>query len=195
MQQLNWLDYAIIIIIFLSTVISLIRGFIREALSLAAWIIAFWASLTFSNVFSEKLEPYIHSNSLRYIAAFFIIFIIILIIGVFINFIITRLIEKTGLSGTDRLLGVIFGFARGVLLIAIILLAAKMTSFTNESVWAKSRLVPQFTSIENWLVKYVPKDLQKNFKNAYLGSKSAKEIMVIKKATSDTKMLNQQRNQ
>jgi len=209
MKDLNWLDYAIIIIISLSAIISLVRGFIREALSLASWIIAFWIALTFAQNLSVLLQPHIHSGSLRYGLSFFILFLITLLLGAFVNFLITHLVEKTGLSGTDRLLGVGFGFARGVLLVAIVLLAARMTSFPQSVFWQQSRLVPALTPIETWLAKYIPKNIQQDviqskaqFDNAHnnstynaientvSGNKDS-ETATMKKATSDSKMMRQ----
>lgn len=194
MTTLNWIDCAIVIIIVLSALISLIRGFVREALSLATWIIAFWVALTFSSVLETHFKDYIQSDSLRYAAAFIILFLVILIIGAIINFIITQFIEKTGLSGTDRLLGVVFGFARGVLLISIILLAARLTAIPKEPVWTQSRLVPVFTPIEKWLSTYIPEDIQ----NKFPGGKAllqtpdavAERMGVIRKATNDSNMMN-----
>lgn len=164
-NTLNWLDYTIIILIAFSVLISLIRGFIREALSLASWIIAFWIALTFSNNLTAYFEPYVHNNSARYAMAFFILFAATLLIGAFVNFLITQLVEKTGLSGTDRLLGMVFGFGRGVLLIAIIMLAARMTSLPQNELWKQSQLIPRLTPIENWLAHYIPKDIQDQFQH------------------------------
>jgi membrane protein required for colicin V production len=126
-----------------------------------------------------------------------------------VNFLITHLVEKTGLSGTDRLLGVGFGFARGVLLVAIVLLAARMTSFPQSVFWQQSRLVPALTPIETWLAKYIPKNIQQDViqskaqfdnahnnstynatKNTVSGNKDS-ETATMKKATSDSQMMRQ----
>lgn len=195
MHTLNWLDYSIIILVALSSLLSLIRGFIREALSLASWIIAFWVGLTFSTSVAVYLQPYIHADTVRYAAAFILLFIGTLIAGAIANFIITHLIEKTGLSGTDRLLGVVFGFARGVFLVAIILLAAGMTSVPQEQIWQQSRLVPLFTPVETWLAQYIPKNIGPT-NNLILQAETtvATKVASIRKATVDTQMMNAQLN-
>ncbi len=198
MDTLNWFDYAIIIIIALSSLISLIRGFIREALSLASWIIAFWVALTFSSMFESYLQPYITANSIRYTVTFVLLFIATLLIGAVVNFVITHLIEKTGLSGTDRLLGVFFGFARGVLLVAIVLLAAQMTTLPQDQMWMQSRLIPVFTPVESWLANYIPKNIQQQLPNSNLILQAedsvTKKVASIRKATVDTQMMNDQMN-
>lgn len=194
MSTLNWIDYAIIIIIALSSLISLIRGFIREALSLASWIIAFWVALTFSTLLAPYFQAYIQSDAVRYAVAFILLFIATLIVGAIVNFVITQFIEKTGLSGTDRLLGVVFGFARGVLLVAIILLSAHMTAIPKEQVWQQSELIPVFTPVENWLSNYIPKNIKDQLPNTN-SMIQAQEMMVakvasIRKATNDSNMMN-----
>lgn len=194
MSTLNWIDYAIIIVIALSSLISLIRGFIREALSLATWIIAFWIALTFSTLLTPYFQAYVQSDAVRYAIAFILLFIATLIVGAIVNFVITQFLEKTGLSGTDRLLGVVFGFTRGVLLVAIVLLSAHMTAIPKEQIWMQSKLVPVFTPVENWLSNYIPKNIQDQLPNAN-GVIQAQEAMVekvasIRKATNDSNMLN-----
>lgn len=167
-HQLNWFDYAIIIIIILSSVISLIRGFVRETLSLAAWIIAFWIALTFASNFSELLQPYITTQVIRYGAAFLGLFVITLILGGFINYLIAQLVVKTGLSGSDRLLGIVFGFGRGILLVAVILLVSRVSSLPQGELWRHSQLIPVFQPVEIWLSKYLPKDLDKKLSRTTL---------------------------
>lgn len=159
--MINWhiltvVDYIIIAILSLSTMISLIRGFVREALSVTAWIIALWVALTFSITFSNNLTPYIHNDSLRYGAAFFILFIAVLLLGAFINAVVTSVVHKTGLSGTDRLLGLIFGFGRGVLLVAILLLLGNMTDAPKDVMWKQSQFIPMLQPVEVWLSQYIP---------------------------------------
>src|SRR3990167_7214103 len=115
--QFNWADYSIIAVIVLSGLISLVRGFVREALSLVTWILAVWISITFATELSELFASQIQNTTLRYVVSFGLLFIMTLILGAMLNFLISQLIQKTGLSGTDRVLGVVFGIARCILLI------------------------------------------------------------------------------
>jgi membrane protein required for colicin V production len=156
---LNWADIAILGIIFLSTIISLARGFFREAFSLATWIVAFWLGFKFSDSVSDLLIKYISVPSVRLISAFALIFIITIIIGGLVNFLLSQLIIKSGLSGSDRALGVVFGLARGILLIAVMLLFMSLTSLKNESWWQHSIIIPQFDGLVNWLQTFLPTKL------------------------------------
>lgn len=156
---LNWIDFLIIGVISFSMIISLIRGFVREALSLAFWIIAFWVAITFAEHVSVYLSSYMSDAPLRMALSFFILFASVLILNVILNMIISRVVDKTGLSGTDRILGAIFGAARGVLLVAVLLLMANLTAIPSSAAWQHSKLVATFSPIETWLKQYVPENL------------------------------------
>ncbi len=96
-----WVDYVILGIICLSSLVSLLRGFMREAFSLAAWILAFWIGWTFFRDLAEHLV-WITVPSVRLGAAFAILFVITLILGALVNCLVGPLVDRTGLTGTDR---------------------------------------------------------------------------------------------
>ena len=142
---MNLADWAIVIVLTLSSVISLTRGFIKEALSLVIWIVA----LVVANVFSNRLEVFltnvISTPSLRSIAAFALIFIGVLLIGALLNFLIGLIVKATGLSGTDRLFGMLFGFARGVLIVLVFLIyVPSYVPIKNDPWFQQSSLIPYF---------------------------------------------------
>lgn len=159
LQQFNWVDYTFIGLIAFSALISLIRGFVREAVSLVTWIVAAYVALRFTNILASNLVNYIHTPSFRVGVAFGILFITILIIGGLVNFLFSQLVEKTGLSGTDRLLGLIFGVARGVLLIGVLVLLGNLMNFTQAPWWKASQLIPHFQGLAAWLKSFVPEQI------------------------------------
>ena len=162
-MHLIWIDYAIIGIIGLSILISLVRGFVREALSLVTWAAAIWVAFIFGNRLSQELVDLISSPTFRQLTSYGSLFLITLLLGALVNFLIAQLIEKTGLSGTDRVLGTIFGGARGLLIVTVLLMLAKLTAIPEETVWKKSLLIPHFQGLENILREQLPETIAEHF--------------------------------
>ena len=157
-----WIDYVILGIIGISALISLIRGFMREALSLAAWILAFWVSWTFFRDLAIHLD-YFSLPSVRLAISFALLFIATLMVGGIVNFLVSQLIDKTGLTGTDRLIGMVFGAARGAILVAILVLLAGLTPLPNDPWWKEAQLVGYFQDLAIWLKQLMPADIGEKF--------------------------------
>jgi membrane protein required for colicin V production len=158
---MNWLDLVIIAIIAISAVLSLFRGFTKEAISLATWILAFWLALAFSTRLAGMLPDSITSPTARIAVAFAGLFVLTVILGGIVNFLISSLVEKTGLTGTDRALGVVFGIVRGALLVLVLTLLAGLTTLPREVSWNQSLMIGQFEQGAIWLKGYVPDSLAK----------------------------------
>lgn len=161
---MNWLDVLIVVLIVLSAGISLMRGFVKEAFSLAAWLVAFWVAMTFAPRLDTMMVDRIDSPSVRFIASFSVLFLLTLIAGALVNYLASTLVKKTGLSGTDRMLGIVFGMARGIAIVAVIVLGAGLTSLPQEDSWRTSMLIPQFQEWAIWLRSYLPPDIASNIK-------------------------------
>jgi len=159
----NWLAFSIIGIICLSAIISLFRGFIKETFSLLNWVAAFWLSWLFFRDLSQMLVQWISLPSARLGVAFIAILIAVLIVGGIITYIISKLVEETGLTGTDRMLGMFFGIVRGVFIVAIIILLAGLTAFPQDPWWKQSVLIVYFQDISIWLKSLLPDDIAKYF--------------------------------
>jgi len=143
---MNWADWAIVIVLTLSSVISLARGFIKEALSLVIWIVALIVATVFSNRLEVFLINAISTPSLRAIAAFLFVFVAVLLLGALLNFLIGMIVKATGLSGTDRLFGMLFGFVRGALIVMIFLIyVPNYVPIKNDSWFSQSLLIPYFS--------------------------------------------------
>ncbi|MCZ6666590.1 MAG: CvpA family protein [Gammaproteobacteria bacterium] len=160
---MNWADIIIISIMLVSTVISLFRGFVREILSLVAWIVSFWAAATFAPQVATLLESYLSIPTARTILAFIGVLVVALILSGLVNTMIGRLIEKTGLSGTDRMLGGIFGLLRGVAIVAVVVLIAGLTQIPGAPWWQQSQVIAPFETAALRIVDYMPPDLSKHF--------------------------------
>ncbi len=147
---MNWADWFIIAVVSVSTLISIKRGFIKEALSLLVWVAAFVIARVFSFKMADLLVGYIDAHSVRLAAAFAILFAATLVVGALVTHLINVLVRATGLTGTDRLLGMIFGVARGCLVVVIAVALAKHTPFSGDQWWQESYFIPQFLVMEEW---------------------------------------------
>ncbi|WP_210395417.1 CvpA family protein [Motiliproteus sediminis] len=147
---MNWADWVIVAIIAISSLISLKRGFVREAISLLTWVAAFIIARLFTDHLSALLASYIETPSARVVAAFLLLFIATLFTGALINNLIGVLIKATGLGGTDRVLGMGFGLARGALLVVVLVALLDMTPVNQDQWWRQSTLIPHFTLMEEW---------------------------------------------
>ncbi|MGH8509637.1 MAG: CvpA family protein [Gammaproteobacteria bacterium] len=158
-----WADYAILAIIGLSALISIWRGLIREVLSLLAWTAAVLVAMAFMRPLADLLTPYLSVPSARLIIAFMALFIATLLCGAIINFIIAKLVMSSGLSGTDRMLGIVFGVARGALVVGVLVLLAGLTPLPQDPWWEQSVLLGRFEAMALWMRSYLPPELAAHF--------------------------------
>lgn len=155
-------DWILLAIVLISTAIALVRGFIKEVISLVTWLAAFGIALGFSQTAAALVPEAVDIPSARVAIAFVALFVIVLILGGIINWAVSKLVETTGLSGTDRSVGMVFGLLRGVLIVAGLLLLAGFTALPQESWWQASALIPHFKVVAGWLLAVLPADVASN---------------------------------
>ena len=146
---MNLADGIILFVIAVSALLSVRRGFTREAFSLLTWVAAFIIARLFSPAFDILLQDQIETPSLRMAVAFGSLFFLTLVVGAMISHLLGELIRATGLTGTDRLLGMVFGALRGVVLM-IVLVALGRHLFLEDAWWQQSTLVPHLVMLEGW---------------------------------------------
>lgn len=149
-MSFSWVDWAIIAVIVISALLSLKRGFVREALSLVIWIVAGGIAWLFGGSLAVHLAEYIEVPSARIIAACALLFVATLLVGALLSFLLGQLVRATGLTGTDRLLGMVFGVARGALLIVLLVGLASLAPVQHDRWWRESSLVPHFLMVADW---------------------------------------------
>lgn len=154
-KNFNWVDDVVILVITLSVLVSFARGFVRESISLLVWVSAFFISFTLSPTFATFLG-FIKTPSLRLITAFAVLFLAVLFAGSLVTFLLRTFIDQVGLSEVDRILGGVFGMARGVLLISVLVLLSTFTVVAKDPWWTNSQLLPYFYDSANWLRHFLP---------------------------------------
>jgi membrane protein required for colicin V production len=159
-----WVDYAIIAIVVVSAGISVLRGFLREALSLAGWVLAFWLALTFAGDVSALFEHSIAQPSMRHALAFFTIVVGTLIITAIAMYLVRLAVDKTEITGTDRALGIVFGIARGIVIVAILVLFAGLTAVPKDPWWRQSIFLPHFQVLAEEIRSMLPPEVAVLFK-------------------------------
>lgn len=160
MSYFNWVDFTIIGIILFSVIIGFFRGFLRETVSLIIWLSAIIVPFKFVDCMQVHLKTWIVSYTIRYVITLIALFLAISIIGIFLNMVIHTLVSKSGLSITDRLLGVFFGAVRGLFIVTVLLMFASVVNIQDSGELAQSRLVPGFKNIITWLHQFFPQQLK-----------------------------------
>ncbi|WP_347261617.1 CvpA family protein [Rudaea sp.] len=157
---MNWADYVIVAALVLSVLMGLWRGFIGEVLALAVWIVAVWVAWTLGPRVAASLTA-VSLPSARIVLGYALCFIAVLIAGAIVGFFLRKLIAGSGLSGTDRLLGAVFGLARGLALVTLVVLLLGFTPFPRDPWWHESRLLPSFQQAAQWASAHMPAEVTK----------------------------------
>lgn len=153
LADVNIIDILVVVIVVISTLVSIKRGFAKEAISLGVWVAAFFIAIAFNSGMQQLLEGVISEPSLRQGAAFLLLFILTLIVGSMVSYLVGELIKLSGLSTTDRILGMAFGFVRGMVIVIVmaVVLDLSLKAAEAKPAWfADSVLVPQLLILENW---------------------------------------------
>ncbi len=144
-------DWGIVGIISVSGLISLVRGFVKEAMSLVIWIAAFAVAMNFKEPAADLLVNFIALASIRQLVAWGSLFVGTLLLGAVVNFLLGKLVSSTGLSGTDRTLGLVFGVFRGLLIVlALVIILPQAVPVNQDPWWLASSLIPLFQGFEAW---------------------------------------------
>ena len=150
-------DVVIIFVIVLSALFGILRGFMKESISLAKWIIATWIAATFAPKLAPMLPAAIESEAFRQAISFATLFILVFLLGTLITHLVTRMLIKTGLTSVDRVLGLGFGVLRGALIIVIfVIVGGHFPQLPQQDWWQQSVMLDRFENVVIWMQDYVP---------------------------------------
>lgn len=159
---MTWPDYAILAIIAASVLVGVLRGFIKEVFSLAVWAAAFLVAWHFSADVARLMESAVTLPSARTAMGFAGLFIAVLLVGGLANYLLGKLVQSTGLSGTDRLLGGVFGAARGLALVVAMLLVSGFTPIPSDPWWGQSATIQRMMPLVDWAAGLLPMEVSEH---------------------------------
>jgi len=151
------IDILIAVALLVSIVVGFFRGFVKEAISISVLLFATWAALNFGPEVGTVSRNWFSSEELQKWAGRILVFVVILAVGGLLGWGVSKLVRMSALSGVDRLLGSGFGAARGVVLMAILVIGGQFAGFDNDEWWLQSRAIPHFEVVANWIKVMAPK--------------------------------------
>jgi membrane protein required for colicin V production len=151
----NGLDTAILVVVGLSALLGAIRGMLTEVLSLLVWVAALWLTIAVGDRVAAEFTG-IATPLLRSLAGHGATFVLVLVLGNLLVWLLRALLHGAGLSGTDRLLGFGFGAARGYAIVLAVVLLVSFTPWSRAGLWRDSALMPLFTYPAGWIVAQLP---------------------------------------
>ncbi len=173
-------DLMVIGVVGLSTVFAFWRGFVRVAVSLAAWVVAVVAALHYSSAVGAMLPEFGGSAVARSIAAFALILVGVLILGALAGWTLARLIRAIGLGFIDRIFGALLGIARGALIVVIGVLLAGLTALPRQDWWQNSLFAPSLVTLALTLRPWLPQVWSERLD---FGPAGQPQVKPVKKAT------------
>lgn len=157
-------DIVVLTVIGLSIVLAAVRGAVREAFHLGGWIVAFLVSSAYAGALSLALPAVIEHPGLRLAIAFVLLFISTLILAALFGLMVSKAARSAGLGLADRTLGAIFGLARGLLIVIVVVMVAGLTSLPKERFWREARLSDPLEAMALRLRPWLPEDLSRKLR-------------------------------
>lgn len=155
-------DYSVLVIVGLSIVISMMRGLVKEVLSIIGWLAALYIAKTYAYQLVPLLPESIPNEALKILAAFVILFLATLLIASLIAITLSTVFSKLGLGWLNRFLGAFFGFARGMLIVCILVFLAGLTSLPKDARWQNAMFSSPIEALITSTLPYLPEYIAKH---------------------------------
>ena len=144
-------DVLILLVFLGSTLIGLLRGFVREAVSLAFWVVAIWAAWRFGPAVEPHLGGLLADPKIAPWVGRFVILMLVLLMGWLIGMLLSYFTRSMGLGPLDRAIGLLFGILRGMVLVGLMIIGGELLHLNQETWWGRSKLVPYGETVGDWL--------------------------------------------
>jgi len=157
-------DYVVIGIVGLSLLFGLWRGVVGEVVALLAWVIGIFAAIEFGGVVGQGVFSGISDPALRMLAGCVLIFVGVLVAMSLLGLVVRSMVKALGLSVSDRLLGMVFGLVRGLLIVMLLVGLGGMTAAPKQSWWKDATLSPPLETAVLVARQWLPDDLAKRIR-------------------------------
>lgn len=157
-------DYAVLGILGISILLSVMRGFLREVLALLAWVIAFWLAALYAADVAPMLPKSIPTEQLRMLAAYAAVFFGVFLVMTLLSITVGQLLKVLGVGPLDRMLGAVFGFARGMVIVLALVLVAGLTTLPKEPAWRNATFSAPLEALVAGIKPWLPEALRKELK-------------------------------
>ena len=144
-------DILFLVVLVGSTVIGALRGFVREAVSVAFWILAIWGAWQFGPVVEPHLGGLLADPSIAPWVGRLVILVLVLLVGWVAGMLLSYFTRSLGLGPLDRVIGVMFGIVRGMVLVGLLAIGGELLHMNQEDWWNRSKLVPYGETVGDWL--------------------------------------------
>ena len=157
-------DYTILLIIGISIVVSMMRGAVREVLAIMGWLAAIYVAKIYATQLIPLLPADIPTEALKILAAHVIVFLGVLLVASLLTIALSSLIRKIGLNWLNRGIGAVFGFARGLLIVCVLVFLAGLTSLPKDVRWTNAMFSSPLEALVKTMLPFVPKIVAKHIK-------------------------------
>jgi membrane protein required for colicin V production len=168
-------DVLWLVIILVSVVISVWRGFVREIFSLIAWVLALVVAARLGAPLARTIGDTIADPQVRAVTAFLLLFFVTLLVASLVGVVAYRLVHKSGLKATDRTLGLFFGLVRGIVVVGIVVLVIRGTPLGEHPSYSRAFMRPVVDPVAGFLHRLLPADFGRYFERSVLSLEELKE--------------------
>jgi membrane protein required for colicin V production len=144
-------DVLISLVFLVSSLAGLLRGFVREAVALGFWIVGVWAAWAFGPRVEPYLGGYLAGPAVRPWVGRLVVLVAVLFVSFGVGVVLNFFMRGSGLGLIDRVIGLMFGMARGMVLVGLLVISAELLHLNHESWWSRSTLIPYCEALGDWL--------------------------------------------
>ena len=154
-------DYIILAILIISSIMGLVRGLLREAIAVITWFLAIVLAWSFASSIEPLLGGVLVGSPMRIWAARAVIFVGVLLLGGAVSVVLGHYVRVSMFAGMDKFLGFVFGIIRGVVIVGAFTIVVQALRMDEEPRWQKSRLMPYAIGVADALRGIVGEQLER----------------------------------